>query len=86
MDLLMKKIDEGTNFKKDQKANQHYATAQAIKANPWYEVCGKDDHSGNNCPKTREDVNFINNNNNNNSGPGISPNNKMDGIHTLLLR
>ena len=27
-------------------------------------VCRGDDHSGNNCPKTKEEVNFINNNNN----------------------
>ena len=68
MDLLMKKIDKGSNLEKDQEANQHNATAHAIEANPWCEVCGGDDHSGNNCPKTREDMNFIiiNNNNNNN--------------------
>ena len=27
------------------------------------EVCGNTGHSGNNCPKTQEDVNIINNNN-----------------------
>ena len=66
MDLLMKKIEEGSNSKKDQEAIQHYATARAIEADPWCEVCGGDDHSGNNCPKTREDVNFIIKNDNNN--------------------
>src|SRR5919205_2240771 len=64
MDLLMKKIEEGS--KKEQEAIQPYATARAIEADQWCEVCGGDDHSGNNCPKTKEEVLFINNNNNNN--------------------
>ena len=59
MDLLMKKIEEGSNSKKDHEAIQPYATAQATEVDPWCEVCGGDDHSGNNCPETREDVNFI---------------------------
>ena len=62
MDLLMKKMEEGT--KKEQEAIQLHATTWAIEAYHWCEVCGGDDHSGNNCPKAREDVNFINNNNN----------------------
>ena len=62
MDLLMKKIEEISNFKKDHKAIQYYAAAQAIEADPWCEVCGGDDHSGNNCPEIKKDVNFINNN------------------------
>ena len=62
MDLLMKKIEEISNFKKDHKAIQYYAAAQAIEADPWCEVCGGDDHSGNNCAETKKDVNFINNN------------------------
>ena len=64
MYLLMKNIEEGSNSKKDQETIQHYATTWAIEVDPWCEVCGGDDHSGNNCPKAREDVNFINNNNN----------------------
>jgi hypothetical protein len=64
MDLLMKKIDEKDNFK-DQEAIQHYATAQIIEADPWCSVCEGDDHLGNNFPKTREDMNFINIINNN---------------------
>ena len=63
MDLLMKKMEEGT--KKEQEAIQLPATARAIEADPWCDVCGRDDHSGNNCPETRENMNFINNNNNN---------------------
>ena len=62
MDLLMKKMEEGS--KKEQESIQLHATARAIKVDPWCEVCGKDDHLGSNCPETREDVNFINNNNN----------------------
>jgi len=64
MDLLMKKVEEGS--KKEQEAIQPYATARAIEANPWCEVCGRDDQSEYNCPKTREDVNFIIKNDNNN--------------------
>ena len=63
MDLLMKKIEEGS--KKEQEAIQLHATARATEADPWCVVCGGDDHSGNNCPQTREDVNYINNNDNN---------------------
>jgi hypothetical protein len=63
MDLLMK-MEEG--YKKEQEAIQLHATTRDVEADPWCEVCGGDDHSGNNCPKTREDVNFIINNNNNN--------------------
>ena len=62
MDLLMKKIEEGS--KKEQEFIQLHATAWAAEADPWCEVCGGDDHLGNHCPKTREDMNFIINNNN----------------------
>ena len=62
MVLLMKKIEEGS--KKEQEFIQLHATAWAAEADPWCEVCGGDDHLGNHCPKTREDMNFINNNNN----------------------
>ena len=63
MDLLMKKTEEGS--KKEQEAIQLHATARAVEVDPWCEVCGRDDHSGNNCPQTREDVNYINDNDNN---------------------
>ena len=46
MDLLMKKIEEGS--KKEQEAIQPYATARAIEADPWCVVCGGNDHWGNN--------------------------------------
>nr|AAN11190.1 Hypothetical protein [Oryza sativa Japonica Group]AAP52003.1 hypothetical protein LOC_Os10g04210 [Oryza sativa Japonica Group] len=55
----MKMIEERSNFKKDHEAIQHYATTQAIETDPWCDVCGGDDHSGNHCPETKEDVNFI---------------------------
>ncbi len=55
----MKTIEERSNFKKDHEAIQHYATTQAIETDPWCDVCGGDDHSGNHCPETKEDVNFI---------------------------
>jgi hypothetical protein len=61
MDLLMKKVEEGS--KKEQEAIQPYATAQAIETDPWCKVCGGEDHSGNNCPETKEEVSFIINNN-----------------------
>ena len=68
-DLLMKKMEEGS--KKEQEAIHPYANARAIKADLWCKVCGGHDHSGNNCPKMKEEVTFIiiiNNNNNNNNG------------------
>jgi len=37
MDLLMKKIEERSNFKKDHETIQHYATPQAIETYTW---CG----------------------------------------------
>ena len=60
MDLLMKKMEESSK----QETIQPYATARAIESDSWCEVCGGDDHSGNNCPETKEEVSFINNNNN----------------------
>jgi len=67
MDLLMKKVEEGS--KKEQEVIQPYATAQAIEADPWCEVCGGEEHSGNNCPETKEEVSFIIINNNNRYRP-----------------
>jgi len=69
MDLLMKKLEEHANFKKEQEAIQHYASARAIKAKQWCEVCGGN-HSGNDCPETKEVVNIINNNGNRPQGNG----------------
>ena len=69
MDLLMKKLEEHANFKKEREAIQHYASARAIKAKQWCEVCGGN-HSGNDCPETKEVVNIINNNGNHPQGNG----------------
>ena len=66
MNLLMKKVEEDS--KKEQEAIQPYTTARAVKTDPWCDVCGGEDHSGNNCPKTNEEVSFISSNNNNNNG------------------
>ena len=73
MDLLMKKVEESS--KKEREAIYPVAATQAIEADPWCEVCGGNDHSGNNCPEApKEDVNFIsNNNNNNNNNNGYRP-------------
>jgi hypothetical protein len=56
MDLLMKKLDERDNEKKEvQLIHDSRIT---------YEECGGTGHSGSNCPEIQEDVNYINNNNN----------------------
>jgi hypothetical protein len=81
MDALMRKIDESATFEKDQEAIQHYSSVHAIKVDLWCNVCGGDDHSGNNCPETREDVNFST------RTTGIDPNNnKEDGIHSPSIK
>jgi hypothetical protein len=55
MDLLMKKLEDRVSEKKE---------VMHIHDSPMtYEVCGDTRHSGNNCPETQEDVNYINNNN-----------------------
>jgi hypothetical protein len=54
MDLLMKKLEDQVNEKKEvMHINDSRMTC---------EVCGDNGHSGNNYPKTQEDVNYINNN------------------------
>jgi hypothetical protein len=56
MDLLMKKLDERDNEKKEVKLiHDSHITC---------EECGGTGHSGSNCPKIQEDVNYINNNSN----------------------
>ena len=55
MDLLMKKLEDQANEKQDV---MHIHDSRMT-----CEVCGNTGHSGNNCPKTLEDVNFIINNN-----------------------
>jgi hypothetical protein len=56
MDLLMKKLDEWDNEKKQA---MHIHDSRMI-----CEECGGTGHSGSNCLKIQEDVNCINNNSN----------------------
>ena len=53
MDLLMKKHEDQDNEKKEV---MHIHDCRTT-----CEVCGNIGHSGNNCHKTQEDVNFVNN-------------------------
>ena len=55
MDLLMKKLEDRANEKQE----VMYIHDSRITC----EVCGNTRHSGNSCPETQEDVNFVNNNN-----------------------
>jgi hypothetical protein len=57
MDLLMKKLEF-----------PHQEVNQIMECRITCETCGDTGHSGNSCPTTQEDVNFIGNNNPNNSG------------------
>jgi hypothetical protein len=56
MDLLIKKLDERDNEKKEVKLIHDSRIT--------YEECGGTGHSGSNCPEIQEDVNYINNNSN----------------------
>jgi hypothetical protein len=58
MDLLLKRLDERVKFKEHM---NNYT--QAINAPFACEVCRSGGHSGNNCPKTCEEVAFTNTNN-----------------------
>jgi hypothetical protein len=54
MDLLMKKLEDRANEKKEvMHINDSRMTC---------EECGNTGHLGNNCPEIQEDVNFVNNN------------------------
>ena len=54
MDLLMKKLED--------RANEKQEVMHIHDSSMTCEVCGSTGLSGNNCPKTHEDVNFVNNN------------------------
>jgi hypothetical protein len=54
MDLLMKKLKDRANEKKE---GMHINDSRMT-----CEECGNTRHSENNCPKIQEDVNFVNNN------------------------
>ena len=53
MDLLMKKLEDRANKKQEV---MHIHDSRMTR-----EECGNTGHSGNNCPETHEDVNFVNN-------------------------
>ena len=55
IDLLMKKLEDRAN-KKQEVMHIHDSHMTC-------EECGNTRHSGNNCPKIHENVNFVNNNN-----------------------
>uniref|UniRef100_K3ZZJ3 CCHC-type domain-containing protein n=1 Tax=Setaria italica TaxID=4555 RepID=K3ZZJ3_SETIT len=65
MDLLMKKLNDYT---KEKAAMSN--TVQAMDSHMTCEVCGNIGHSGNNCPKTQEDVLHMNDNNSGYHPPG----------------
>ena len=52
MDLLMKKLED--------RANEKQEVMHIHDSRMTCEVCGNTRHSGNDCPETHEDVNFIN--------------------------
>jgi hypothetical protein len=54
MDLLMKMLED--------RANEKQEVMHVHDSRMTCEVCGNTRHSGNNYPKTQEDVNFVNNN------------------------
>jgi hypothetical protein len=54
MNLLMKKLEDRANEKKEV---MHIHDSRMT-----CEVCGDTRHSESNCPKTQDDVNYINNN------------------------
>ena len=55
IDLLMKKLED--------RANEKQEVMHIHDSRMTCEVCGSTGHLGYNCPKTQEDVNFVNNNN-----------------------
>jgi hypothetical protein len=56
IDLLLKRLGE-----RAQEKEAMMGTVQAMDSHMTCEVCGNVGHSGNDCPKTREEVAFINN-------------------------
>ena len=53
MNLLMKKLKD--------RANEKQEVMHIYDSRMMCEVCGNTRYSGNNCPETQEDVNFVNN-------------------------
>jgi hypothetical protein len=59
IDLIMKRLDDFTIKKVAMTTTTHVMDSRMN-----YEVCGNTRHSGSYCPKTKEDVMYINGNNN----------------------
>jgi hypothetical protein len=62
VDMLSAKMDPQMKKLKDQ-ANEKQEVMHIRDSSMTCEECGNTGHSGNNCPKTHEDVNFNNNSN-----------------------
>ena len=56
LDLLLSRLNKRAHEKEAMKA-----TVQAIESQMTCEVYGEVEHSGNNCPETREEASYINN-------------------------
>ena len=56
IDLLLSRLNKRAHEKEAMKA-----TVQATDSQMTWEVCGEVGHSGNDCPKTHEDIAYINN-------------------------
>ena len=57
MDLLMKRLE-----------SLHQEANQIMDSRMTCETCGETGHTGNSCPPTQEEANFVGTNNSNNSG------------------
>jgi hypothetical protein len=81
MDLLTKRIEQYEKVSAQE-------TLKAMDSHMTCEVCGDVGHSGNSCPKTQEDLNFVNTNNGfhpQHQGWKQCSNNQAVIIITLLL-
>ena len=58
MDLFLKRLDERAQEKPEPKG-----AVRALDNHMTCEIYGNAGYSGNDCPETREDINYINNNN-----------------------
>ena len=56
MDLLVKRVEHYQKMSAQE-------TLKAMDSHMTYEVCGDVGHSGNSCPKTQEDLYFVNTDN-----------------------
>ena len=63
IDMLVAKIDLLAKWVEQYEKVSAQETLKAIDSHMTCEVCGDDGHSSNSCPKTQEDLNFVNTNN-----------------------